>query len=1109
MERKEYESRENEQLDIKLKATLSQVVEEFNRATKSANSFDGVITSIVSKVDKLGNVSKVTTLVQETATQVNKLKVTTNSAGEQIGTVFTQTAKKGTELKGTLASMFSANKLYLYWNLTKRLRTSLASVYNLAVDYIETQNKFNVSMGEAKDEATSFINRMSEAIGIAKAELMDYQTTYKNIISGLGNFTDIEAEKISESLTKMALDYSSMFNIGQQESMEKFQSALVGSIRPIRSDSGYDISDTTIGAKAKELGITRSTNKLNQVEKRLLRIIVLMEQLRTTGAMGDLARTIEQPANQMKVLKAQIQEVGVWLGNVFMGTVGKVLPYINAFVMTIKELIKMLAIFTGYTGDDTDLTDVFEAVEESTGGVSSNLGNASKSAKELRKTLMGFDVLNVINTPTSSKSGSASSGLGEVDPAILSALDDYESTMENVRMKATEIRDRIMEWLGYTKSIDPLTGEVSWKLKSGYQNIEKIKDVLIGIAGLVVVKKGIKWITSIVSLFKKGITALTSSKLVVWFTNLSNAIKGAVAGSASAQSALTFMLTPIVKITSVLSGLVLAIKGATDITNEYNKILEGQAISQENVVKGMAEMTAGGALVGAVFGPWGALIGGIVGALGGLVVGLVQTEKILTEIARGEIFGSLSVSTQSWIDQLERLNTFEGNTVVEELQSKVASLSEEFDKASATVEGYGIRFGLMGEKLKNEDVEEIKSAVSDMCQSTTSMIEANGDAQIKLWANTFDTLGNISKEEQKEWLNNIKNYGTEQKEEISQAQENITKTYENAIKTRGYLTDEEYEYIQTQLQKIRELTQSNMSQSNTDMLYLKSQFINDYTKLDEQSYKNFKEAQEKYREEQLEAISQDYNAQYNYLNSMLEDKVLSQEDYNKKIEQLNEQRAKNEEKINQTIEEATHDVFNALVEQYDEVKNKNDETSKHIKSELEKLFEDLDIDPNNFVTEMEKSGREARQALFEELQKNKLDPTSLIGSDKTWATRGANASTAFWNNWKNGRVSVSTTEDGGARLKVNPYADGGMPSVGELFMAREAGPELVGKIGNSNAVMNNQQIVQAVSQGVASAVASVMGNMRNGDVRVLVDGREITSIVEERMLRNQNIYGTA
>ena len=88
-------------------------------------------------------------------------------------------------------------------------------------------------------------------------------------------------------------------------------------------------------------------------------------------------------------------------------------------------------------------------------------------------------------------------------------------------------------------------------------------------------------------------------------------------------------------------------------------------------------------------------------------------------------------------------------------------------------------------------------------------------------------------------------------------------------------------------------------------------------------------------------------------------------------------------------------------------------------------------------------------------------------------------------------------------------AMGGPVDTGELFVAREAGPELVGKIGNTTTVMNNQQIVQAVSQGVAQAVASVLGNSGgNRETRLLVDGRELTAVIEERLSRNQNIYGT-
>ena len=91
--------------------------------------------------------------------------------------------------------------------------------------------------------------------------------------------------------------------------MSRIQAALVGSVKPIRSDAGYDITEATIGRKASELGIETSVRNLNQMEKRLLRIIVLMDQMRNTGALQDLARTIEQPANQIKILKNQVQSV--------------------------------------------------------------------------------------------------------------------------------------------------------------------------------------------------------------------------------------------------------------------------------------------------------------------------------------------------------------------------------------------------------------------------------------------------------------------------------------------------------------------------------------------------------------------------------------------------------------------------------------------------------------------------------------------------------------------------------------------------------------------------------------------------------------------------------
>ena len=89
------------------------------------------------------------------------------------------------------------------------------------------------------------------------------------------------------------------------------------------------------------------------------------------------------------------------------------------------------------------------------------------------------------------------------------------------------------------------------------------------------------------------------------------------------------------------------------------------------------------------------------------------------------------------------------------------------------------------------------------------------------------------------------------------------------------------------------------------------------------------------------------------------------------------------------------------------------------------------------------------------------------------------------------------------------YASGGYPDEGELFWARESGAELVGSVGGRTAVMNNDQIVAAVSTGVANAVASVMGSGRNsnGEVVINVNGKEFVRAIYNDMKTVQSEKG--
>lgn len=197
-----------------------------------------------------------------------------------------------------------------------------------------------------------------------------------------------------------------------------------------------------------------------------------------------------------------------------MGTIGRILPYINGFVMVLKELIKLWALMVGYKAPETNLEDILQVDETAIGGIADNLGRASRHAKELRKTLMSFDVLNVIQTPTATAGGGGGGGgLPTIDPKILNALSDYEGKMKDIRMRATEIRDKIMEWLGFTKKINPLTGEISWDLKKGYSNLKLIGGIIGTLIGLSLITKIIKligWLKKLWTVFKTGEGAVTS-----------------------------------------------------------------------------------------------------------------------------------------------------------------------------------------------------------------------------------------------------------------------------------------------------------------------------------------------------------------------------------------------------------------------------------------------------------------------------------------------------------------------------------------------------------------------------------------------------------------------
>lgn len=414
-------------------STLTTQIQPFIAKLKEASAEIQGLAKISSSIDRFGKYMK-----------------SAKDHTKQVGDEASITNRK-------LNNMLSAGKVYALYNQIRHFGSGVLNILNQAVDFTEIENYFSRAMGNMRSEAMKFQNELSNMFGLATPSMMKAQATFKNMLSSLGGLTDEFSMQMSERLTKMAVDFSSLYNVSIDSSITKFQAALSRQVRPIRSVSGYDITQNVLGTTLESIGIhDRTITKMNEMEKRLLIILTLQQQMARSSAMGDFAATLEQPANQLKVLQQQLSEVGRWISAVFYGIIGQVLPYINGFVMAIKQLIMTFATFLGYelpnssgnTGTILDgIGDDVSNIGSGLGDVNDELDKAKKKTKEWKNFSASFDVFEKIPDQSDSDSDDDDDvGSGFVDPRILDALKNMDYLFGNIRMKAMDIRDQILAW---------------------------------------------------------------------------------------------------------------------------------------------------------------------------------------------------------------------------------------------------------------------------------------------------------------------------------------------------------------------------------------------------------------------------------------------------------------------------------------------------------------------------------------------------------------------------------------------------------------------------------------------------------------------------------------
>lgn len=509
-------------------AVLASSGSKVGRATNSVSNSFNTISSLGSKASTV--INGLTNAFQKFASKAISLGGKAVSAIAGIGNASSEAGEKIKRLSNPLSSVTNnLSALYAKGFLVKRALDVLTSPVESAMNYVETLNYFNsafnqVAEGINTDEwkksgiksaeayANSFQERAKQlsqkltgfeisdtgelartntaSLGLDPEKTMQYQATFAQMASSMGD-TSETALKLSNALTMIGADLASVRNMDFEDVWQDMASGLTGMSRAM-DKYGINIRNANMQQELYNLGINTSISNLSQADKTILRTIILLNN--SKYAWADLSNTINQPANQIRMLQSNFASLGRTIGSLFIPILQTVLPYINAIVIAIQRMFAYIAKLLGIKL--SNFVSSTGGISVDTGDIADNMDNASdsidtanKNAKKLKKTLsvLSFDELNQLNDNSDSgstsnpSSGSGKGGLGHIgalDAALGDALSAYQKAWDEAFKKmsnrANEMADAIVnafkrkDWKGLGKI---MADGINWGMQKLYDFI--------------------------------------------------------------------------------------------------------------------------------------------------------------------------------------------------------------------------------------------------------------------------------------------------------------------------------------------------------------------------------------------------------------------------------------------------------------------------------------------------------------------------------------------------------------------------------------------------------------------------------------------------------------
>lgn len=357
---------------------------------------------------------------------------------------YNASARKATFTTGKFTSGLKALNVAAVAITFRKIGHFIAQAVTESNKYQEDLNLFTVALGQYAAEAQNYAEKVSDVMGIDPAQWLRNQGVFNTLLTGFGDTAE-RAQLMSQNLTQLGYDISSFFNISIEDAMQKLQSGISGELEPLRR-LGYDLSQARLEQTALNLGIKESVANMTQAEKAELRYYAIMTQV--TTAQGDMARTLEAPANQLRILQAQLTQAARAIGNIFIPALNAILPYAIAVVQVIREIANALANLAGFKLTEVDYSGVNSAAVGA-GSLADNLDDAAGAAKKLKQYTAGFDELNVFAPNTGSGSGAGAGGAGGFD----FDLPTYDFLGDAAQTRIGEIKKMIEDTLAEITTI--------------------------------------------------------------------------------------------------------------------------------------------------------------------------------------------------------------------------------------------------------------------------------------------------------------------------------------------------------------------------------------------------------------------------------------------------------------------------------------------------------------------------------------------------------------------------------------------------------------------------------------------------------------------------------